>query len=79
MYLILKQTNNSENVWSFYTDTNGTIWSATTLDAALTKVDELIETIPASSLRLVQEIDFEVTVTAPTPEPDPEPEPEPEP
>ena len=79
MYLILKQTSSAENVWSFYTEA-GLLWTATTLDDALAKVDVLIETIPAASLRLVQQIDFDVVVTAtPEPEPDPEPEPEPEP
>ena len=73
MYYILKKAGtDDQNMWAYYTE-NGVWWSASTADAASTKVESLAKTIPVDSLRIVQNIDFTVDVVV-TPEPEPEPE-----
>ena len=66
MFLILILSNSTTNLWSFYTE-NGTLWTATTVEEATAKIDTLIATTPSASIRLVEQIEFDVAVTVPEP------------
>ena len=76
MYRILKQINNTGNVWAFHTQ-DGAIWTTDNLDEAIAEVRRLLDIAPALSTRLVQQVDLDIVLTAPPEEPVPEPEPEP--
>ena len=71
MYRILKQINGTGNVWAFHTQ-DGVFWTSDTLNTAIAEVRKLIDTSPALSVRLVQQVDLDIVLTAP---PDPVPEP----
>ena len=66
MFLILILSNSTTNLWSFYTE-NGILWTATTVEEATAKIDTLIATPPSASIRLVEQIEFDVAVTVPEP------------
>ena len=66
MYRILILSNSTTNRWSFYTE-NGILWTATTVEEATAKIDTLISTTPSASIRLVEQIEFDVAVTVPDP------------
>ena len=66
MFLILILSNSTTNLWSFYTE-NGILWTATTVEEATAKIDTLIATTPSASMRLVEQIEFDVAVTVPDP------------
>ncbi len=66
MFLILILSNSTTNLWSFYTE-NGILWTATTVEEATAKIDTLISTTPSASIRLVEQIEFDVAVTVPDP------------
>ena len=66
MYRILILSNSTTNLWSFYTE-NGILWTATTVEEATAKIDTLIATTPSASIRLVEQIEFDVAVTVPDP------------
>ena len=66
MFLILILSNSTTNLWSFYTE-NGILWTATTVEEATAKIDTLIATTPSASIRLVEQIEFDVAVTVPDP------------
>ena len=66
MFLILILSNSTTNLWSFYTE-NGILWTATTVEEATAKIDTLISTTPSASIRLVEQIEFDVAVTVPEP------------
>ena len=66
MFLILILSNSTTNLWSFYTE-NGILWTATTVEEATAKIDTLIATAPSASIRLVEQIEFDVAVTVPDP------------
>ena len=66
MFLILILSNSTTNLWSFYTE-NGILWTATTVEEATAKIDTLIATTPSASMRLVEQIEFDVAVTVPEP------------
>ena len=66
MFLILILSNSTTNRWSFYTE-NGILWTATTVEEATAKIDTLIATTPSASIRLVEQIEFDVAVTVPEP------------
>ena len=66
MFLILILSNSTTNLWSFYTE-NGILWTATTVEEATAKIDTLIAATPSASIRLVEQIEFDVAVTVPEP------------
>ena len=66
MYRILKQINGTGNVWAFHTQ-DGAFWTTDDLDEAIAKIDTLIATTPSASIRLVEQIEFDVAVTVPDP------------
>lgn len=76
MYQILiKGADGTTNTWSYHVTSDGTTYSVDTVDEAKAELDKLVETKPASTLRLIQNIDFEVDITITVTEPNPEPEP----
>ena len=72
MYRILKQVNNTENMWAFHTE-DGVVWTAADVDTATAKIRTLVDTSPVTSIRLIELVAFDISVavSATTEEPAP--------